>query len=65
MFHEASYGSFERTITIPEGIKSDEVHATYRNGVLELTMPAKVEALPKKVKIEIESGTEKKTEKVA
>lgn len=65
MFHEAAYGSFERTITLPEGVKTDEVHATYRNGVLELTMPAKVEALPKKVKIEIESGEEKRVEKVA
>lgn len=65
LFHEASYGSFERTITLPEGVKSDAVHATYKNGVLELTMPAKAEALPKKVKIEIESNTEKAEKKTA
>lgn len=60
MFQEASYGKFERTITLPEGVDTAKVHATYKNGVLELTMPAKAEALPKKVKIEIEEGKEKK-----
>lgn len=65
MFHEAAYGSFERTLTLPEGVKSDQVHATYKNGVLELTMPAKTEALPKKVKVEIESGEQKAEKKTA
>lgn len=60
MFHEASYGTFERSITLPEGVDTNQVKATYKNGVLELTMPAKAEALPKKVKIEIEGGAEKK-----
>ncbi|MEK6791649.1 MAG: Hsp20/alpha crystallin family protein [Deltaproteobacteria bacterium] len=56
LFHESSYGSFERTMTLPEGVDTGKVHATCKNGVLELTMPTKAEALPKKVKIEIEEG---------
>lgn len=56
LFHEASYGGFERSISLPEGVDTANIHATYKNGVLELTMPAKAEALPKKVKIEIEEG---------
>src|SRR5574337_728314 len=54
LFHETSFGGFERSITLPEGVDTANVHATYRNGVLELMMPAKAEALPKKVKVEIE-----------
>ncbi|OGQ59677.1 MAG: hypothetical protein A3J24_10215 [Deltaproteobacteria bacterium RIFCSPLOWO2_02_FULL_53_8] len=62
LFHEACYGAFERSMSLPEGVDSTGVHAVYRNGVLELTMPTKVEALPKKIKIDVE---EAKTEKKA
>ncbi len=51
-FHEVSYGSFERTLTLPEGVKVDKIHAGYDNGVLEITMPAREAALPKKIHIE-------------
>lgn len=54
LFHEAAYGTFERSFTLPEGVDVTNVHAIYKNGVLELTMPAKAEALPKKVKVEVE-----------
>lgn len=60
IFHETSYGSFERTVTLPEGCDINKVHASYRNGVLELTMPAKAEALGKRVKVEVEEAKETK-----
>lgn len=56
LFHETSFGGFERSLTLPEGVDASKVHATYRNGVIELVMPAKAEALPKKIKIELEEG---------
>ncbi len=59
LFHETSFGTFERMLTLPEGVDASKVKAIYRNGVLELTMPAKAEALPKKVTIEIEAETKK------
>jgi HSP20 family protein len=37
---ERSYGSFYRVIPLPEGAISEEAKATFRNGVLEITMPA-------------------------
>jgi HSP20 family protein len=37
---ERSYGSFLRSIPLPEGIKADEAKANFRDGVLEITMPA-------------------------
>jgi len=35
---EIRYGSFERAISIPSGVKEEDISAAYRNGVLELTV---------------------------
>jgi HSP20 family protein len=35
---ELRYGGFERTISIPNGVKKENISAAYRNGVLELTI---------------------------
>jgi HSP20 family protein len=37
---ERRYGRFSRSIPLPEGLEADDVHATFRNGVLEVAMPA-------------------------
>ena len=37
---ERSYGRFFRSIPVPEGINVDEASASFRDGVLEITMPA-------------------------
>jgi len=37
---ERSYGSFCRVIPLPEGAMSDQAKATFRDGVLEVIMPA-------------------------
>ncbi|HVN89281.1 MAG TPA: Hsp20/alpha crystallin family protein [Candidatus Binataceae bacterium] len=55
MHREIRYGSFERSISLPEGIKGDDLKATYKDGVLELTAPMPKEAIPKEVKIQIEA----------
>ena len=58
-FHrEVRYGSFARTFTIPDGVKAEDVHATYHNGVLELSIPLPASMLPKKVHIEVKSQAE-------
>jgi len=51
---EIRYGSFERSISLPEGIKAEDLKATYRDGVLELCAPMPKEAVPKEVKIQVE-----------
>ncbi len=48
---EVHYGSFERSIELPEGIKPEELKASYRNGVLELTAPAPGSAEARKIPI--------------
>jgi len=38
-YTERSYGRFERRIGLPRGIERDKATATFRNGVLTITMP--------------------------
>jgi HSP20 family protein len=56
---EVQYGSFVRTVTLPEGVKADDVHATYHNGVLDVTIPLPDSLVAKKVPIQIESEAPK------
>jgi len=55
---ELSYGAFERSLTLPQGVKADAIKASYQNGVLELTMPAPKELSAHKVPIKIEAAKE-------
>lgn len=36
---ERSYGSFQRVLSLPEDANQDEINATFKNGVLTVTMP--------------------------
>lgn len=38
---ERSYGSFNRTLSLPEGIDSEHVKASFKDGVLEVRVPIK------------------------
>jgi HSP20 family protein len=59
---ELSYGSFERSIELPEGIKAEDLKASHRDGVLEVTATVPRELSQKEVKIQIESGKAKNGE---
>jgi HSP20 family protein len=48
---EVAYGMFERTLTLPEGVTAERLTAEYTNGVLEITAPIAVAALPRKIEI--------------
>ncbi|MFA6439629.1 MAG: Hsp20/alpha crystallin family protein [Bacteriovoracaceae bacterium] len=50
---ERKYGSFERSFTVPESIKMNEIDAQYKDGVLILTMPKAEETKPKSVEIKV------------
>jgi HSP20 family protein len=50
---ERKFGSFSRTIELPDGIKADEVKASYKNGVLEIEVPKSEPAQPKKINITV------------
>jgi HSP20 family protein len=40
---ETRYGSFERAIRLPEGVKEGDISATYENGILEVVVPKAAE----------------------
>ncbi len=50
---ERTYGTFTRTFSLPNSIDADKVTASYKDGVLTLTMPKKEEAKPKTIKINV------------
>jgi HSP20 family protein len=50
---ERVYGKFERTVPLPVPVQADKAKATYRDGVLEITLPKAEEVKPKQVKIDI------------
>jgi len=52
-FSECKYGSFDRSIRIPDDTNIDKATATFKNGVLEITMPKKEEKKPKKINVKI------------
>ena len=52
---ERSYGSFYRTIPLPEGAITEQAKATFRDGVLEIRMPAPPAS--KGRRLEITEGT--------
>jgi HSP20 family protein len=52
---ERHYGTFERSIALPQGLKIDKAEATMENGVLTLEIPKAEEVKPKTVKIKGQS----------
>lgn len=51
---ERVYGSFYRAFTLPRGVDTSKVKASYKDGVLDLTLPKTSEAQPKQIEIEVE-----------
>lgn len=52
VFHEEiSYGAFERTFTMPDGVIVDKLSAEYKDGVLEISAPVAASALPRRIEI--------------
>jgi len=48
---ETRYGSFRRTIPLPDGIDTENVDAKYANGILTLTLQKKPELVGKRIEV--------------
>jgi len=57
---ERSYGSFSRTIALPEGAMTDQAKAAFKDGVLEITMPAPPDSVKRGRRLEITESTAQK-----
>ena len=62
---ERSYGRFYRVVPLPDGVNFKEVKATFKNGVLEVTVPVPAAAAAAPHKVPVEGEPEAKNAKVA
>jgi len=50
---ERTYGSFQRSFTLPSSVMSDKVEASYNAGVLTISLPKVEEAKPKEIEVKV------------
>ena len=50
-YEERSFGSFHRSIQLPSSVDSSKVDASFKNGVLTVTLHKRPEAKPKRVTV--------------
>ena len=48
---ERAFGSFSRSLTLPQGVDAEKVEAKFENGVLEVRIPKPAAAKPTRVQI--------------
>ncbi len=48
------YGSFQRSLTLPDIVAPDKVDAKMKNGVLKLTIPKKEDARQKRIAVKVQ-----------
>ena len=52
---EHRYGTIRRTFAMPEDASAEGIKATYRDGVLEVTVAKRPEAKPTRIKVNVEN----------
>ena len=55
---ERRFGTFSRTIGLPQGVTEESIKAEYRNGVLELHVAKPEQPKPRKIQIGVGNGTQ-------
>ena len=53
---ERRYGSFSRSIALPQGADPDKIDAEYENGVLVVTVPKMETAKPKRISVGVKGA---------
>jgi HSP20 family protein len=51
---ERTYGSFQRSFSLPEPIKADKIGASFKDGVLEVKIPKSEKAKPREIDIKVD-----------
>ena len=59
---ERAYGSFRRSLSLPEGVDPDAIEANFDKGVLEVRIPKPEQRKPRKVAITVGGGEPKTIE---
>jgi HSP20 family protein len=55
--HERSFGTFERAFNLPEGVDADKIEASFKKGVLTVTLPKRPEAIRPEKKIQVKPAS--------
>jgi HSP20 family protein len=50
---ERSYGTFQRSFSLPSTVQQDKVKAKFKDGILEISLPKAEEAKPKQIKVDV------------
>lgn len=50
---ERVYGAFERSLQLNTAIDKEKIKATYKNGVLDITLPKIEKAKPKQIRVDL------------
>jgi HSP20 family protein len=53
---ERRFGSFQRSFQVPEGVDVDKIEASFKKGLLTVTLPKTAEALKKEKKIAVKAS---------
>jgi HSP20 family protein len=54
---ERRFGSFQRSLALPQGVKADGIDAAYEDGILEVRVPKAEEEKPKKIEVKAAKKT--------
>ncbi len=49
---ERAFGTFHRTFTLPDAVDADHIEATYKDGVLTITIPKTEESMRRQIEIQ-------------
>jgi HSP20 family protein len=50
---ERFFGRFQRTISLPKAVDANNVKATYKDGILTVTLPKAEEAKPRQIQVNV------------
>jgi len=53
---ERNYGSFQRSFQVPDGVENDKIEASFKKGVLTVTLPKSAEAQKAEKKIAVKAA---------
>ena len=53
---ERSFGSFQRSFQVPEGVDTDKIEANFKRGILAVTLPKSAEAQKAEKKIAVKAA---------
>lgn len=50
---ERTYGGFQRSFVLPSAVKSEKIDASYKDGILTVSLPKAEEAKPKQIEVKV------------